>query len=178
MRAVFLRLHARQCRKVYSVDIDYKSIRASLQQKLTTRSLIVGIGNSARGDDGFGPAVISALKGEAVACMDCGAAPENYLEKMAGASPDAILFIDAIDFGGEAGALRIFDSSRISGGGLSTHALSLQMVFEYLRNRSNARIYLLGMQPAALELGTGLSPAAEQCAGRIAAVIAEVVEHA
>jgi hypothetical protein len=56
------------------------------------RTLILGIGNPLRGDDGLGPALIKRLQGKVGAVMiDAGDAPENHLFAIAKANPQAIV---------------------------------------------------------------------------------------
>ena len=47
-------------------------------------------------------------------------APENYLEKIVKTQPETVLFIDAINFNGDPGEVRIFNPEEIAAGGLST----------------------------------------------------------
>lgn len=119
---------------------------------------ILGVGNRMKGDDGAGPVLIGRLSGRVSAeCVDAGVAPENYLEKIVRMKPDTILVVDAMDFGGVPGEIRIFEPENIVGGGISTHALSLQMVCDYLKARIPVRIFLLGIQPETAAFGVGLS---------------------
>ena len=152
-------------------------IAQRLREALTPRSMIVGVGNRLRGDDGAGPALVDAL-GDSVATLDCGVAPENYLEKIVAAEPDTVLFVDVLEAGGEAGKMRLVEPKDIGDAGLSTHALSLQMASEYLQARFPVRVLLLGIQPEALELDSGLSEAVAAAVACAASLIVEAVNHA
>ena len=71
----------------------------------------MGVGNRQRGDDGAGPRLIDARNPAARGVwLDAGAAPENYLETIAGTNPDTILFVDAVAFGGISGECRLIDA--------------------------------------------------------------------
>jgi len=62
------------------------------------KTVIVGIGNIMKGDDGAGPSVIEKIQGKVKAlCIDAGTAPENYLGKIIKENPDTVLFVDAAD---------------------------------------------------------------------------------
>jgi len=131
-----------------------------LQEQLAGRVCVVGIGNPLAGDDGAGSAVAQALLGRVAAgVIDAGIAPENHLEPIVRHEPETILLVDAVDFGGEPGGVRLLDPSTLAAGGLSTHATSLGMVHDYLRARCPARVLLLGIQPARLGVGEALSEA-------------------
>ena len=89
--------------------------------------------------------------------LDTGMSPENFLEKAVLEEPDTLLIVDAADFGGDPGEARVFCREEIAGGGLSTHALSLQMTCEYLETRIPVRVFLLAIQPANTALGEEMS---------------------
>jgi len=111
----------------------------------------------------------SAARRRELHCLDVGVAPENYLEKIVSINPDTILLVDAMDFGGEAGTCRLFAADQITGGKLSSHALSLRMTCDYLQQRISARIFILGIQPAQLNMNRPLSAAVKAAVDKLAA---------
>ena len=136
-----------------------------LKKILKGKVLIVGIGNTFRGDDGAGPALIKSLQlgvqSSTLNCqlhlIDAGEVPENFLGNMVKRKPDTILFVDVADFGEAAGSIKLIDTENLSAGGFSTHSSSLSLVIEYLRKETQAEILLLGIQPKNLRMGEGLS---------------------
>jgi len=152
--------------------VRMKQIEKQLRTILAGKVTIVGIGNRLRGDDGAGPLVIDAIGGiSRVSCIDAGVAPENYLEKIVKTQPETVLFIDAINFNGDPGEVRIFNPEEIAAGGLSTHALSVVMVCEYMKNRLPVRIFIIGIQPVQLSLGEELSVPVVQAVEQIKVII-------
>ena len=130
----------------------------ALRRLLAGRVCVLGVGNRTRGDDGAGSLVAERLAGRTDALViDAGAVPENYLEKVARWCPDSILIVDAVDFGGAPGDLRLLTPQAVGPAGLSSHALSLQMGADYLKARTKARLALLAIQPADLRLRAKLS---------------------
>ena len=126
---------------------------------LDGRICLLGIGNRYWRDDGAGSVLAEALQ----ACpefdaIDAGFVPENFLEVVASKKPDRILFIDATDFGGTAGQVRLLFPDNVAPSGLSTHAGSLKMLAEYLQTRTHAQVALLAIQPADTAAGENLSP--------------------
>ena len=125
-------------------------VRAQLGDLLghSDNILILGVGNITRGDDGVGSLLVQNIAGRVEACcIDAGIAPENFLEKIVRKDPDTVLIVDAADFGGDPGQIRVLAPSQLASGGLSTHALSLQMACTYLNLRIPAEVYLLVIQP-------------------------------
>jgi hydrogenase 3 maturation protease len=122
------------------------------------RVCLLGIGNRSWHDDGVGSFIAEALEPfQGLDVIDAGFIPENHLEKVAARNPDAILMVDATDFGGEPGQVRLLDADKVAYSGLSTHAGSLRMLAEYLQARTQARIALLAIQAANTSAGEGLS---------------------
>ncbi|MCX6992282.1 MAG: hydrogenase 3 maturation endopeptidase HyCI [Kiritimatiellaeota bacterium] len=141
-----------------------------LRQKLQGKVCVLGIGNRLKGDDAAGPELIDRITGRSrFHCLDAGVAPENYLEKIVRIGPDTILLVDAIDFGGAAGSCRLFAADQITGGGLSSHALSLRMTCDYLQQRIKVHIFILGIQPAQVNMNGPLSAAVSAAVEKLAA---------
>ena len=149
----------------------------SLERVLTGSVCVLGIGNQHRRDDGIGSLIANRLAARLSGrAIDAGSVPENYLEKVARFHPDTVLLVDAVDFGGEPGEWRMLDPSAFSLGGLSSHALSLRMVADYLRARTQAHVALLGIQPANVGAGTELSDQVRQTMDFLEKMLAHVLK--
>jgi hydrogenase maturation protease HycI len=142
---------------------SHPPLNVLLKSLPSDRLCIVGIGNRMKGDDAAGVRLIDFITGHVqVECIDAGVAPENYLEKIVGLAPSTVLLVDATTFDGTPGEIRIFTPEEISPGGLSTHALSLQMVSDYLKARVDVQVLLIGIQPETTRTSDGdLSPSVE-----------------
>lgn len=137
---------------------------------LNGKVVIVGVGNTLRGDDGFGPALIERLKGKTkAACVDAGSAPENYAGKILKENPDTILIVDALHLGLTPGEYEILKKDDILNCGLSTHDISPHMFIKYLEHETSASIYVVGVQPKSLSFG-------EKISDRLQQALEEIVE--
>lgn len=122
------------------------------------KTIIVGIGNTLRSDDGFGPELIERIKDKVDAvCIDAGSAPENYLGRIVRENPGAILIVDAVCLGLFPGEYRILQKEDVLNNGLGTHNIPLPMFIEYLEQHTAADIYILAVQPQSLSLGGEMS---------------------
>ncbi|HUV07703.1 MAG TPA: hydrogenase maturation protease [Spirochaetia bacterium] len=137
--------------------------KTSISAILKGKVVIVGLGNSLRGDDGVGSALVKRLRGriEAV-CIDAESTPENYLGRIIREKPDTLLFVDAVDLGTSPGDYELLESSDLTQSVCSTHDISLRMLVELLRREIDCSIYILCIQPENLILGETLSKRAEQ----------------
>lgn len=121
-----------------------------------TRCLVLGIGNRMRGDDAVGSRAAEELIRQGVAALDCGEMPDNYVGKVWEQQPEELIIVDACDFGGEPGEIRIFedgDLERIASAPLSTHQVPLPMLIGLIQMRQGVarRVRLVGIQPARVE---------------------------
>jgi hydrogenase 3 maturation protease len=130
---------------------------------LKGKVVIVGIGNILRGDDGLGPTLVDRLKGRVeVTCINAGNALENHLGLISRAHPDTVLLVDAVHLGLDPGEARIVDPSRIEHAGLSTHDVSPGLFLDFLVEESKCSVFLLGVQPESIEMGSGISETVEK----------------
>jgi len=151
------------------------SLLLELKKRLRGKVVIVGIGNTLRGDDGAGPELIKQLKNSKLSTlnsklslMDVGEVPENYLGKIAEHKPDTIMLVDAVDFGSPPGSVRIIEQDTLKEEGCSTHNASIKLTMEYLRTKTKSLVFLLGIQPMKnLQMASGLSEPVRQAIKRI-----------
>ena len=131
-----------------------------LKSHLQGKVIILGIGNTLRSDDGAGSILASRIKdGVPFLVWDAGLNPENYLNRIIKEKPDTLVLIDAADFGGEAGELRIMEAEEIQTSNLfSTHNASLSLLINYLQSNIKTNIIVLIIQPKTIALGDTLSP--------------------
>jgi hydrogenase 3 maturation protease len=134
-----------------------------LKNNLKGKTVVFGIGNSLRGDDGIGPELIGRIGSKIGAvCINGENAPEMYLGKIAKESPDTILVIDAVHIGRKAGEFQILTPEELSMPFFTTHDLPLRFLLDRLRTLTNSRIYIIGVQPQRLYLGENLSRSAKK----------------
>ncbi len=143
-------------------------------KSLDSRSVLVGVGNPLRGDDGFGPELVGRL-GEAVPfkTIDAGEEPEDCLEQVVALRPARVLIADAVAFGGKPGEAVLLEPESLGKKiTVSTHQLPLMMFIRLMRERlPGADVRVLGLQPKSIELGRGLSPQVDQSMDMLAQII-------
>lgn len=140
------------------------------------RVVIAGVGNVLRGDDGLGPVLAERLRTRVDApCINAGSALENHLGAIIRERPDTVLLIDAVHLGLEPGDYELVDPNHIAQAGLSTHDASPSFVLDVLSAETGADIFLLGVQPASLKLGAGISLPVRRTLGVLTLQIAEAL---
>jgi len=135
----------------------------TLRDELKGKIVLLGVGNRIRGDDAAGPELIEILKKrppdirKEIFLFDGEEVPENYLIPIANLKPNLVIIVDVVDFGSRPGAVKLFPIQQIPQGSVSTHRLSLRFLGSYLEKKTQAKIYLLGIQPKSIKLGEKLS---------------------
>jgi len=137
--------------------------------------VILGVGNTLKGDDAAGPLVCERLSGRVSATViDAGAVPENYIGPVLEALPDVLFVVDAVDFGGRPGQIRVCMPEEIRGFAFSTHALSLHLSIELICRETNLEVRVIGIQASGTKLGDCLSPAVRDAAETLADTLIEL----
>jgi len=161
-----------------------QSWAAALRGALRGRVVVLGIGNELRADDGAGPLVAAHLRGgHPGRVFDGGQAPESFVGPVRRARPDAVALVDAADFGGAPGEVRVF--SREQAGEASaciafapgTHAPPLPVLMELIAGESGAPVWLIAIQAKTTTMGESMTPEVESAARSVAAELAHIIEE-
>lgn len=150
---------------------------------MVSDTLIVGLGNPLRGDDGVGARVAQALRGQTlpgdVEVVDGGTQGLGLVPLLEGRR--RVIVIDAAEVGRDPGQFVRFtpDEVRLLGDGqrLSVHAAGLREVLLLAQALAMLpdEVIIFGIQPANLEWVADLSPQVESALpGLVEAVLAEL----
>ncbi|MDQ7797508.1 MAG: hydrogenase maturation protease [Candidatus Edwardsbacteria bacterium] len=144
-------------------------------RSLDKASLIVGVGNVMRGDDGFGPELVKNLSGKTeINLLDGGETPEDLLDQIVQTAPVRLVIADAVALGGMPGDAALLESDQLGKRiAVSTHNLSLLMFIKYLKEKlPELDIKILGVQPRSIDFGKGLSTEVRKTIDNLVRVIA------
>lgn len=135
----------------------------------TGKIVVVGVGNALKADDAAGPMLAETLRERFPdRVFDVGQVPENYLGPIRRAGPDTIILIDAADFGGEPGDVRIASMDDVRGLALGTHAAPLSMFMAFAASETGAGVHLIAIQAKSTEHGGTMCEEVRAAVGRIA----------
>jgi hydrogenase 3 maturation protease len=129
-------------------------------------NILLGIGNPLRRDDGVGNYVALNFRRQGWISLDCGTVPENFTGIVRREHPSLLVLVDAADMGLSPGEFRVVPGERIRDVSFGTHQLPLDILAGYLE-ASAGKIVIVGIQPAIVETGEGLSPPVRQGADRL-----------
>jgi hydrogenase 3 maturation protease len=133
-----------------------------LETCLGGSTVLVGIGNRWRRDDGAGPLLMDRVAGKVRArCIDAGDAPERHLGEALHSRPETIILVDAVDFGGSPGEIAVFGGGDLPARLGTTHDVPLRVLMGYLAAEGRATVLLVGIQPASVGFGEGVSAPVE-----------------
>ena len=138
-------------------------------------TLIITVGTTFRSDDGVGPYIAekcTAPKRDVVV-LNAGDKPENFIDRAIEIKPQKTIIIDAADFGGLAGEVRLIPEEAIPDTTLSTHTFPLKIISRILAEDTGTDVYFLGVQPKDMGFGEGLSPEVRESAELIIGLLNE-----
>jgi hydrogenase maturation protease HycI len=164
-----------------------KALKTNLLE--ADRIAVLGIGSDLRGDDAAGILVAQKLertfagsRRRNAAAFVGHTAPENLtgeiIRFIRGGRADArghIVLVDTADMNSKPGAIRLLTREELGGVSFSTHQLPLSVLMDYLESSLNGRITVIGIQPAKLSFGAGISPRVRTAVNRVAAAIRSAV---
>lgn len=143
-------------------------------------TLVLGVGNRMRGDDAVGSLVAEELaRARRVKAIDCSVAPENYLGKVMELAPAELVLVDACDFGGEVGEIRVFEEAefeKIAYGLLLTHTLPLTLLAALVKKTVGCQIRLVGIQPGEVGFAEEMSDAVKGALPKVVELVTELAE--
>jgi hydrogenase 3 maturation protease len=137
------------------------------------KTVVIGVGNELKADDGIGLQVAKQLQDEGLAGKDImvipAEVPENHIQPIVKFRPELLVLVDSADFRGKAGEVRAIRDEEISKVFTNTHSVPLILFLEAVKERSpEMRTIFIGIQPKQLAFGKPMSPEVKK-AGRAAA---------
>ena len=111
-----------------------------------------------RGDDGAGEYVYQKIvpKGR-LKIINAGMSPESVMDEVIEIAPCRVVFIDAADFGGRPGEIRVIDKENIPQTTLTTHNFPLSVIASIIEEETRAEVFFLGIQAKTVELKEEIS---------------------
>ncbi|WP_301665063.1 hydrogenase 3 maturation endopeptidase HyCI [Methanoculleus frigidifontis] len=132
--------------------------------------MLLGVGNTLRGDDGVGSYVAHRMEDGDWNALDCGTVPENFTGVVRRNHPALLVFVDAADMGVPPGEFRIVPKGRIQDVSIGTHSLPLSHLIDFLAGVAET-ILFIGIQPAIVRDGEYLSEPVQEGAERLITVL-------
>jgi hydrogenase 3 maturation protease len=136
--------------------------------------LFVGIGNVLRSDDGTGVYIVNGLI-ESVKVLKISAevSLENYISKINKLSPGILVLVDCVDFGEKPGYTNMLPAGSIFEQAMHSHHITLEKIVDFF----HMEVYVLGIQPASLAVGEGLTEAVKSAGDRSIAIINRLIRE-
>lgn len=151
-------------------EILSREVLNAISPKDDGRMLVVCVGNPFRGDDSAGPYIAGKIKnsGGTVLAMDAGEKPEDSITEAELIKPSKVVMIDAADFGGARGEVRVIPIDSIPENRLSTHTFPLNLIARIIESDIKAQVSFIGIQSDSFELGSEMSEEVKKSSDAIA----------
>jgi hydrogenase 3 maturation protease len=140
-------------------------LKPVISETSTRRIAVVGLGNEDRADDGFGLHLARRLKDQwpgPVFSEEKRSAEGIVFDIHEREDIDVILFVDAMDFGGKPGDVKLFDveDAKRFVPTFSTHKVPITLLMGTLVQYGK-KPFVMGFQPARLDLFQSMSSVAQ-----------------
>ncbi len=153
----------REPEHVPTFHLDWKSALSRALRK-SRKTVVLGVGNPDKGDDGAGPACAARLRsgradapGNRWMILDGRETPESRTGEIRRFGPELTIIIDASIGGRPPGTVFVVEKDKIADEGVSSHALSLRYLVRYLEESMGSRVLILGVEPEDIEIGAPMS---------------------
>jgi len=142
------------------------------------RVVVLGVGHALRADDAAGSIIAEELRARFPhRAFDGGQAPENFAGPVRRAEPGTIFLVDAANFGGKPGEVRVARSDEVVGLMTATHAPPLSVLMSLLSDETGAEVYLVAVQAATMELGGTMSAAVRDASAKLIEELSRLIEQ-
>jgi len=141
---------------------------------------VMGVGNPLRRDDGVGVEIVKQLSykvPEHVRLFECGLVPEDFILDVEAFQPTHILIIDAAELNAEPGEATFFPPQKIGSATFSSHVVPLSLFVSMIKEATEARVAVLGIQPASTEFGEELTPNLRVTVKEVAEAISKALKE-
>lgn len=142
--------------------------------------VVLGVGSSLRRDDFVGVKIARGLRDrvpDRVHLFECETVPESFIEPIVELKPTHILITDAALLNLPPGSSMLVEPSKIQGSSISTHALPLSILCEFLSKETGAKISILAVQPKETGFGEGLTEELEESLKDIVNLLVDVLSE-
>jgi len=142
---------------------------------MSRTTVVIGLGNPDRADDGAGIEIVSRWKARLKerAFFDTETSAETAVfDGLEDPEVEVFLFVDAADFGGQAGEIRLFEggeSPRFEPA-ISTHKVPIGLLMEMIRSKGRQAV-LLGIQPGSMALFGGMTGGVREAVESLKALV-------
>ncbi|NPA74474.1 MAG: hydrogenase maturation peptidase HycI [Euryarchaeota archaeon] len=132
--------------------------------------VMMGIGNELRGDDSVGIYVARNFKKEGWHVIVAGQVPEDFTADIKKLQPEHLVLVDAALMGLSPGEMRRVPVEKIPSVAFSTHGMPLSFFISYLSEYVD-KVTLIGIEPLAMEFGTGMSEVVKKAADSLLSLL-------
>ncbi len=145
-----------------SAGKEEEGLRSLFGEIFKNRTVIVGLGDRMKGDDGagceFAGRLADKLSAENVRVINAENRIENCLGEIERFAPQLIIVFDALHFGSSPGRLKLVELEDLRDATSSTHTFSLPLMFSHVVSQTGAVCRVVGIQPGRLDCPDTLSP--------------------
>ncbi len=145
-------------------ETNILKIRKFIDEHYQKGILCTGIGNVLKKDDGAGVYICHKIKeNDNICSLIVEVCIENYLKPINLHPAQTVLLLDVVDINRKPGYFDLLSVHEIRDYTTNTHNISLKRISEFIQKE----VFILGIQPADVSFGEGLTPEIKKSADSI-----------
>ena len=150
-------------------------VKNALLPSASGKTVYFTLGSMLRGDDGVGPLIAERLSncGKDVVVINASEVPESFLDHVVRKRPSKTVFIDAADFNGEAGEVRVLDPNTLHEPFRSTHRFPIKILAQIIEEDTGSDVCFIGIQIRHVSFGSPVDRRVEESADSIVEFVRE-----
>ena len=152
-----------------------RGLERKLRRSLKGKVVLIGAGNELRSDDGVGAILAKKLGIGSARASSMPDQPSRASSPRSAGGSDTVALIDAVQFDGRKGEVRVFSAADLGTARLGTHGMSPGLFMETLERMGVARTLLIGIRPGTTTVGQELSPEIQSAAEILEAVLTRIL---
>jgi hydrogenase 3 maturation protease len=135
--------------------------------------LLLGVGNTLRADDGIGCYIADRFSSKHPTgwqVINAGPVPENFTSVIRKAAPKTVVILDSAEMKLPPGTYRIIPKEKIGTLHLTTHAMPLSVLIEFIEEFV-PKVIFIGIQPKEIKTDITISPELEKAAEELIGIL-------
>lgn len=143
-------------------------------------NMLIGIGNSLRGDDAIGSYIAKKFKNEISKdkklrrrwfVLSCETAIENFTNVVKKKKPENLIILDAAELSLKPGEFRKVKIEKISSNSLGTHYMPISYFIAYIKPYIKNKIFFIGIQIKKIDFSNGINKELKKSSEKIIEIL-------
>ncbi|MBW2965127.1 hydrogenase maturation peptidase HycI, partial [Candidatus Woesearchaeota archaeon] len=140
------------------------------QNESAAEFILLGVGNTMRGDDGIGSYIAERFSADGWKVIDSGMVPENFTSVIRRAAPKTVVIVDSAEMNLKPGEYRLIPKEKIAKLHMTTHAMPLSVLIGFIEEFVK-EVLFIGIQPKEIKMGDDITDELKKAAEELISIL-------